>query len=519
MNATWEALGLSEVVSVQNLAFGLLICLALFLVDLAVYRLHRSPIAEFPGPKLAALSRWYEFYYDVVLRGQFSNHIAELHRIYGPIIRITPEELHINDPQFFDTLFNKNQRSVKSPWFNGRFNNHHSVFSTCDADRHKIRRDMLNPFFSKRVVGQQEAIVQEKILYACNRISKSIEKDKSVDFSHMWDAFSSDVIMEYSFGFSYNNLKSKDFEGTFHDTFLALSEFGALVCQFPILGTAMEALPERIVRFINPKIDRVLTLCRDLSKEIDHAKVRLSQGKVPDRETVFYGMLRQDVPPEELSSKRMRDEAQTIVGAGLTTTAWSLTTACYYIIENPGIQEKLHQELIEAIPDIFAADAFDYSKLEKLSYLRGCVKEGIRLGIGVSGRMHRVTSAPLPYRGVVIPSGTIVSMNHQDILMNPAIFPCPTEMVPDRWLGHPRAFDGNSLERYFVPFGKGDRQCLGINLAQMEIFIGLAHVFRKFRLELDSTERSDVVMAHDFFLPSPKLDAKGVRIKVMETCK
>jgi hypothetical protein len=48
------------------------------------------------------------------------------------------------------------------------------------------------------------------------------------------------------------------------------------------------------------------------------------------------------------------------------------------------------------------------------------------------------------------------------------------------------------------------------------MFIGLAHVFRKFRLELYETDRSDVVMVHDFFLPCPKLGTKGVRVKVVE---
>jgi hypothetical protein len=54
-----------------------------YLVSLAVYRLYLSPIAHFPGPKLAALSKWYEFYYDVVLQGSFSAHIRELHSKYG----------------------------------------------------------------------------------------------------------------------------------------------------------------------------------------------------------------------------------------------------------------------------------------------------------------------------------------------------------------------------------------------------------------------------------------------------
>ena len=54
-----------------------------YLVTLIVYRLYFSPIAKFPGPKLAAVSRWYEFYYEVVLRGQFTFHVLELHKKYG----------------------------------------------------------------------------------------------------------------------------------------------------------------------------------------------------------------------------------------------------------------------------------------------------------------------------------------------------------------------------------------------------------------------------------------------------
>ncbi len=54
-----------------------------YLAGLAVYRLFLSPIAKFPGPRLAALSRWYEFYYDCVLPGQYTFHIQKLHKQYG----------------------------------------------------------------------------------------------------------------------------------------------------------------------------------------------------------------------------------------------------------------------------------------------------------------------------------------------------------------------------------------------------------------------------------------------------
>ena len=59
--------------------------LLLYLVSLAVYRLYLSPIANFPGPKLAALTLWYEFYHDVVRGGQYVFKINELHDQYGMV--------------------------------------------------------------------------------------------------------------------------------------------------------------------------------------------------------------------------------------------------------------------------------------------------------------------------------------------------------------------------------------------------------------------------------------------------
>lgn len=50
-----------------------------------VYRLYLSPVAKFPGPKLAGLTFWYEFYYDVIKRGKYTFKIRELHKQYGTI--------------------------------------------------------------------------------------------------------------------------------------------------------------------------------------------------------------------------------------------------------------------------------------------------------------------------------------------------------------------------------------------------------------------------------------------------
>lgn len=96
-----------------NTLATLLVVILGSLIGLAIYRLYLHPLAKFPGPKLAALSKWYEAYYEIVLNGQFTFHIEDLHRKYGPIVRITPEEVHILDPTFYETLYVKHNKSSK----------------------------------------------------------------------------------------------------------------------------------------------------------------------------------------------------------------------------------------------------------------------------------------------------------------------------------------------------------------------------------------------------------------------
>ena len=54
-----------------------------YFVILAIYRLYLTPVAKFPGPKIAALSFWYEFYYDVIKRGKYTWEIEKMHQRYG----------------------------------------------------------------------------------------------------------------------------------------------------------------------------------------------------------------------------------------------------------------------------------------------------------------------------------------------------------------------------------------------------------------------------------------------------
>lgn len=72
-----------EAPSYLRLFLVLASCWLWYLAVLAIYRLYFSPLAKFPGPKLAALTRWYEFYYEVIHNGQFLFHTRHLHERYG----------------------------------------------------------------------------------------------------------------------------------------------------------------------------------------------------------------------------------------------------------------------------------------------------------------------------------------------------------------------------------------------------------------------------------------------------
>ena len=98
---------------------------------------------------------------------------------------------------------------------------------------------------------------------------------------------------------------------------------------------------------------------------------------------------------------------------------------------------------------------------------------------------------------------------------NERIYPKSFEFVPERWLGNPKGPDGNkNLNRYMTSFGKGTRNCLGMNLAHAEITMVIAAFFRCFEFDLFETDYEDVRIVRDVLAPDPSPDSKGVRVLV-----
>lgn len=87
-----------------NLFISLSLPGLLYFVILCVRRVYFHPLSQFPGPRLAALSRWYEFYFDIIKGGTFSKQFPALHQKYGTLI---PSFARFKSP-FADELFRTN---------------------------------------------------------------------------------------------------------------------------------------------------------------------------------------------------------------------------------------------------------------------------------------------------------------------------------------------------------------------------------------------------------------------------
>ncbi|KAL4999466.1 cytochrome P450 [Aspergillus recurvatus] len=493
---------------------------SVYLVGLCVYRLFLHPLAKFPGPKYAALSRWHEVYHDIYLQGKLIFWIEEQHKKYGPIVRIAPDELHILDADLWETVYTKAGRVDKYEWMSGRFGNDTSVLTTAPDSLHRIRRNALNPFFSRqRILGLQD-IIRQKLNILIKRVEEYKALNAPVPINRGFMAFSEDVIMQYCFGHDYAALDKQGWAPTLHDSFVNVTLAANTALHFPIIPKIMNALPQSWLARLDPVYVAIFRMQLDFGKQIRDIKASLAGGSPKvEKQTVFSDLIQGDLPASEKADRRLRDEAQLVIGAGLATTGWALTVGTFYLLSNPKVLARLRCELDEAIPTCNLENptaALEWTELEKLPYLTGVIKEAVRLSHSTTSRNVRRLPKPISFKDWVIPARTPVSMTIPFLHLDEEIYPSPKSFVPERWLDNPKARNGAPLERYFVGFGKGTRSCLGLNLAWCELYLVFAAFFRLFDFELHETDISDIEFQHDFFLPFPKLDSKGVRVFVKD---
>ncbi|KAI3614033.1 benzoate 4-monooxygenase cytochrome p450 [Moniliophthora roreri] len=403
------------------------------LTSVVVYRLLLHPLRNFPGPKLAAVTEYYQAYFDIVKGGELLNHLRELHGEYRPVIRIGPNTLYFATANAYHDIYTRGQSFTKHKQFYDCFGQPDSLISFSDPQESRSRRALLNPFFSRRAILKLEHVVQER---------------------------------------------APDFRDpglcAIHDCIPGLWK----TRHFPILLKAVDVMPEWFTLSLHPSAKPALDLRRNLSTQVD----KLLENKVAlnavDRETIYHHML----GPAENDAAASRHVSLTrgdLVDEALHS--WELvvipTFGTFHILQNPTIAQKLKDELKSVWPDVESPVGLNV--LEKLSYLTAVIKESLRFGHGVVSPLPRAIGAsnaiiasakPAEWYtwfqgcdGLVIPASTIVEMSSVFLHENPDIFENPLNFSPERWLQG----DTRELEYNLVPFSKGPRICLGLKYASL----------------------------------------------------
>lgn len=178
---------------------------------------------------------------------------------------------------------------------------------------------------------------------------------------------------------------------------------------------------------------------------------------------------------EGMSDTQLRDEVMTLMLAGHETTANALTWTFYLLQQHPEVEARLVEELDtvlgERVPTL--------QDLPRLRYTARVFDEAMRL-YPPAWLVSRVALEADVLGGYAIPRGAIVVMLPYVIHRHPAFWTQPEVFDPDRFLperGEPRA-------RYaWLPFGGGQRMCLGSGLALMEGQLVLAMVARRYAFQ------------------------------------
>lgn len=190
----------------------------LYIVFLYAYRLTLHPLAKFPGPRLAAVTFLFEFYHDFFRGGQYLFRIRDMHAKYGHIVRISPDELHVNDPSFLPELMPAGgRRRDKYSRMIQVFGFSQAAGATADHDLHRTRRAAMSKMFSKESVRRLEPIMRMNLDKLLVRLKEFQNDGREISLLPMFGAFTNDVISEYAYGFSMNWVQAPQFNQVFFD--------------------------------------------------------------------------------------------------------------------------------------------------------------------------------------------------------------------------------------------------------------------------------------------------------------
>ncbi|XP_062237178.1 cytochrome P450 27C1 [Platichthys flesus] len=228
-----------------------------------------------------------------------------------------------------------------------------------------------------------------------------------------------------------------------------------------------------------------------VDKRLQDIEAKLERG-----EEVKGGLLTHMLVTKEMNIEEIYANVTEMLLAGVDTTSFTLSWACYLLAQNPHVQEQIFTEVTAALGPGAVATAED---VPRLPLIRGLVKETLRLFPVLPGN-GRITQDDLVVGGYFIPKGTQLALCHYSTSMDEEGFAGALDFCPERWI---RKDSTDRVDNFgSIPFGYGIRSCIGRRIAELEMHLALTRLIQKFTIVASPLTADVKAKTHGLLCPA-----------------
>ncbi|KAI9596188.1 cytochrome P450 [Syncephalis fuscata] len=425
---------------------------------------YKNPLSKVPGPRFSAFNvLWTNFQQ---LYTEDPAIALDLHKRYGPIVRIGPNEVWVSGVTMIRKILGSYQFK-KSFHYEAFRTEGNSLFTTNDAEQHRLQKRLMLPAYTTNSLSELESLIYDVgISRLVARLRRHADAGDTVDMMDMFQRLAFEIIGEVSFGKSLELFEEKK---TLHPIMKWIN--GA---------TTYSALKMLLGPLFRPSYFPESTQCvEDLSIFSKQAIEKRRKYGGHRRKDSLQKLI--DAVDEEtgatMSDQDLVAQSIMLMVAGTDTTASTLTWTLLLLIEHPECARRLVEEIKALYPD--PDTKITYEDVQSLPYLDAVLNESMRIRpIAPHGMPRVVPEGGITMGGYFLPAGTTVFSSFNALHLNEHVFPDPDVFKPERWLTSPDQLA--IMKQHFVPFSMGPRACIGRNLAWMEMRMAIFELMRHF---------------------------------------
>ncbi|OTB01706.1 hypothetical protein M426DRAFT_63551 [Hypoxylon sp. CI-4A] len=475
----------------------------LFIVVRIIYVRYASPLREYPGPFLASFSRLWKVI-STASEHTHLDHIA-LHRKYGPVVRVAPNELSFASPTVARNILSAGKRFYKTDYYSVfPPPENPDIFTEIREDVHAMKKKVANVPYSMAAMRQLSPFIDDTIDFLVSRLDQFCPdtaipgfqqaglpgRNPIVNLGDWLHFFAFDVLGEVAFGRSFGFLAAGvDKEGAIK-TIDNSQKYNGIVGNIPELDSLLRRNPLwRLIPAFNPENALVTRIAREeMLKRQPFEVDRDGKGASGDgREDLLSSLIRGHLKDKvKFHEGDIFAVAHGAIFAGSDSTASTMQSFFYQVLSFPKVLEKLVDEIETAARDgtISAQGNIQWTEAQNLPYFQACLKEAMRMRPAVGVNIQRYVPAEgIEVEGRHLPGGTRLALNGWVLHRDKATFGEDADYFrPERWLEDPE--NAKVMERFMFQFGGGAHVCIGRNLALLEINKVIPRLLRDFDFEL-----------------------------------